>query len=220
MNTLWYIIYCCSFNYMLYPITNLFFQWKYNKFKEYTIQRQNYILKNVIKYNVLKYISISTIPFTILVFFDIGNHTHFIHFIGALYGSCDTVALIKDMPLSISTKTHHTITTFISIMNTTIDWKQPNIILKLLALYTTLSCYSFDVNYCLGMRFLSSVEQQKNMKEKAKQTYILTCFINWSIHIVYFYNYVYEINLYGLLYYCLIAFVAYDDILLLKWLNR
>ena len=49
--------------------------------------------------------------FTIFVFFDIGNHTHFIHFIGALYGSCDTVALIKDMPLSISTKTHHTITT-------------------------------------------------------------------------------------------------------------
>jgi len=58
------------------------------------------------------------------------------------------------------------------------------------------------------------------MKEKAKQTYILTCFINWSIHIVYFYNYVYEINLYGLLYYCLIAFVVYDDILLLKWLNQ
>ena len=220
MNSLWYIIYCCSFNYMLYPIINLFFQWKYYKFKEYTIQRQNYILKNVIKYNILKYISISTIPFTILVFFDIGNHTHFIHFIGALYGSCDTVALIKDMPLSISTKTHHTITTFLSIMNTTIDWKQPNIILKLLALYTILSCYSFDVNYCLGMRFLSSVEQQKDMKEKAKQTYILTCFINWSIHIVYFYNYVYEINLYGLLYYCLIAFVVYDDILLLKWLNR
>ena len=205
---------------MLYPIINLFFQWKYYKFKEYTIQRQNYILKNVIKYNILKYISISTIPFTILVFFDIGNHTHFIHFIGALYGSCDTVALIKDMPLSISTKTHHTITTFLSIMNTTIDWKQPNTILKLLALYTILSCYSFDVNYCLGMRFISSVEQQKDMKEKAKQTYILTCFINWSIHIVYFYNYVYEINLYGLLYYCLIAFVAYDDILLLKWLNR
>lgn len=220
MNSLWYIIYCCSFNYMLYPIINLFFQWKYYKFKEYTIQRQNYILKNVIKYNILKYISISTIPFTILVLFDIGNHTHFIHFIGALYGSCDTVALIKDMPLSISTKTHHTITTFLSIMNTTIDWKQPNIILKLLALYTILSCYSFDVNYCLGMRFLSSVEQQKDMKEKAKQTYILTCFINWSIHIVYFYNYVYEINLYGLLYYCLIAFVVYDDILLLKWLNR
>ncbi len=220
MNSLWYIIYCCSFNYMLYPIINLFFQWKYYKFKEYTIQRQNYILKNVIKYNILKYISISTIPFTILVLFDIGNHTHFIHFIGALYGSCDTVALIKDMPLSISTKTHHTITTFLSIMNTTIDWKQPNIILKLLALYTILSCYSFDVNYCLGMRFLSSVEQQKDMKEKAKQTYILTCFINWSIHIVYFYNYVYEINLYGLLYYCLIAFVVYDDILLLKWLNQ
>jgi len=220
MNSLWYIIYCCSFNYMLYPIINLFFQWKYYKFKEYTIQRQNYILKNVIKYNILKYISISTIPFTILVLFDIGNHTHFIHFIGALYGSCDTVALIKDMPLSISTKTHHTITTFLSIMNTTIDWKQPNIILKLLALYTILSCYSFDVNYCLGMRFLSSIEQQKDMKEKAKQTYILTCFINWSIHIVYFYNYVYEINLYGLLYYCLIAFVVYDDILLLKWLNQ
>ena len=117
MNTLWYIIYCCSFNYMLYPITNLFFQWKYNKFKEYTIQRQNYILKNVIKYNVLKYISISTIPFTILVFFDIGNHTHFIHFIGALYGSCDTVALIKDMPLSISTKTHHTISFESNMMN-------------------------------------------------------------------------------------------------------
>jgi len=124
------------------------------------------------------------------------------------------------MPLSISTKTHHTITTFLSTINTTINWEQANPILKLMALYTILSCYSFDVNYCLGMRFLLSEEQQKAMKEKAKQTYILTCFINWSVHIIYLYNYVYEIKLQGILYYCLIAFIAYDDILLLKWLNH
>jgi hypothetical protein len=220
MNPLWYIVCCCSFNYILYPITNLFFQWKYAKFKDYTIQRQNYILKNYIKYIILRYITVSTLPFTMLVLFNIGNHTNYIHFIGALYASCDTVALMKDMPLSSSTKIHHSITTFLSIINTTINWEQANPILKLLALYTTLSCYSFDVNYCLGMRFLLTEDQQKMMKEKAKQTYLLTCFINWSIHLIYIYNCIHETSVEGKIYFCLIAFVAYDDILLLKWLNH
>ncbi len=219
MNPLWYIVCCCSFNYVLYPITNIFFQWKYTKFKEYNIERQNYIVKNYIKYNILKYISISTIPFNFLVLFNIGDHSNYMHFIGALYVSGDTIALIKNMPLSKSTIIHHSITTILCIINTTLNWNKANAISKLLALYCVLSCYSYNVNYCLGMRFLLSQEEQKKSKEKAKQTYLLTCFINWSIHFIYLYNYIHQINIYGIIYYCLICFIAYDDILLLNWLN-
>jgi len=167
MNPQWYIALCCFANFVSYPLTDILLSRTYSSFNDYTNKRRNYIIKNYIKYYVLKYISISTLPFTVLVLFDIGNHTNYLHFIGSLYASCDTVALMKDIQLSRSTKIHHTITTFLSFINTFTNWKQANAILKLLALYTTLSCYSYDVNYCLGMRFLVDETKQKEISKNA-----------------------------------------------------
>ena len=105
MNPIYFILFCCFFNYISYPIVGIFFNWKYPTFKQYSIQRQNYILKNFIKCMILKYISISTIPFTILFLFDIGDHTNYIHFIGSLYCTCDTIALIKSsLPITFNTE--------------------------------------------------------------------------------------------------------------------
>lgn len=220
MNPQWYIILCCFTNFISYPLTDILLSRTYSSFNDYTTKRKNYIIKNYIKYYILKYISISTLPFTFLVLFNIGNHTNYIHFIGSLYASCDTVALMKDIQLSRSTKIHHTITTFLSFINTFINWKQANAILKLLALYTTLSCYSYDVNYCLGMRFLVDETKQKEIKIKARQTYLLTCCVNWSIHIIYLYNNITSLYISGIVYYGLIMFIVMDDIILLKWLGK
>ena len=220
MDAIYYILCCYFFNFISYPIAGMVLNWKYPKFNQYNSQRRNYIIKNYVKCMILKYISISTIPFTILFLFDIGDHTNYIHFIGSLYCTCDTIALIKDIKLSKSTKIHHSITTFFSFINISINWYQANPILKLMALYTTLSCYSFSVNYCLGMRFLLSETEQQSIKQKATRTYSLTCFVNWTIHLLYLYNNIYTISLPGKLYYCLIAFIVYDDIILLKWLNN
>jgi len=220
MNPLWYIILCCFCNYISYPIVKLLLNWKYPNFKPYSEKRQNYIIKNYIKHYVLKYISISTFPFTILLIFNIGDQSNYIHFIGALYACCDTVALFKNIQLSKSTKIHHTITTFLSIVNTTITWSDTTSIMKLLAVYTIFSCYSYDVNYCLGMRFLLNTEQQSVIKKNALYTYLLTCFINWSIHLFYFITYFTSLYFTGIVYFSLITFIAYDDIILLKWLSR
>ena len=62
--------------------------------------------------------------------------------------------------------------------------------------------------------------EQQSIKQKATRTYTLTCFVNWTIHLLYLYNNIYTISLPGKLYYCLIAFIVYDDIILLKWLNN
>ena len=220
MDAIYYILCCCFFNFISYPIAGMFLNWKYPKFNQYNSQRQNYIIKNYVKCIVLKYISISTIPFTMLVLFDIGDHTNYIQFIGSLYASCDTIALIQNIKLSRSTIMHHLITTFLSFINIFINWNKANHILKLLALYTTLSCYSFNVNYCLGMRFLLNKEEQIPINQTAKHTYVLACLVNWSIHMIYLYNNIYTISLPGKIYYCLIAFIVYDDIILLKWLNN
>ena len=220
MNPLWYIILCCSINFSCYPLIDILLGSTYHKYNDYTNKRKNYIIKNYIKYYVLKYISISTLPFIFLILFNIGDHTNYIHFIGSLYTSCDTVALVKDIQLSRSTKIHHSITTFLSFINTFINWKQANPILKLLALYTTLSCYSHDVNYCLGMRFLLDETKQKEIKQKARQIYLLTCCVNWTIHIIYLFNNITSLYISGIIYYGLIVFIVLDDIILLKWLSN
>jgi hypothetical protein len=220
MNPQWFMVLCCFINFVSYPIISMILNSQYSTFKTYTNKRKNYIIKNYIKYYVLKYISISTLPFTFLVLFDIGDHTNYIHFIGSLYACCDTIALIKDIQLSSSTKIHHTITTILSFINTTINWEQANSIQKLLALYTTLSCYSYDVNYCLGMRFLVDKNCQKEIKQQARQTYLLTCCVNWSIHVIYLLNNITSMHLTGIVYYGLILFIVFDDIVLLKWLGN
>ena len=86
------------------------------------------------------------------------------------------------MNMSYSTKIHHTLTTSLGIINIFINWENANDVSRLMAVYMILSCYSYDVNYCLSMRFLTNEYEQKIMKKRAFIIYMTCCAINWSIH--------------------------------------
>ena len=155
-----------------------------------------------------------------MIIFRFGKINKCIHFIGFLYTSGDTVALFKNMNMNYSTKIHHTLTTSLGIINIFINWENTNDVAKLMAVYMILSCYSYDVNYCLSMRFLMNEYEQKIMKKRAFIIYMTCCAINWSVHCSYLIYNITNLNLSLISYYSLIIFIVYDDIVLLKWLRN
>ena len=219
MLPIWYFIMNFTCIYISYPIIEIYLTRNYDKFDIYDRKRKNYIIKNYMKSKILNYISIATIPLIPFIIFDIGNITKCCHFLGFLYTAGDTGALIKDINMSLSTKIHHSITTCFGFLNTTIDFGNAHSISKMLALYCILSCYSYDVNYCLGMRFLVSETENINLKKKAYLRYLMCCCVNWSLHIIYLLYNIKNMEIVVIAYFSLIGMIVYDDIVLLKWLQ-
>jgi|TARA_Y100000389_G_C17353616_1_gene459856 hypothetical protein len=140
--------------------------------------------------------------------------------VGSLYTTGDTIALFKNMKLSTTTKYHHLVSTFLSFINFFINWGTAGVLPKLMALYAILSCYSYDVNKCLALRFLEDDDTQNKMKKKAFIVYFLSCFLNWSIHIGVFLNNIKNMSLMMVFYFLLVIVIAYDDIILMNWLKN
>ena len=220
MSPLWYGIINYIGILISYPLAEIYIARNYDKFENYDRRRKNYIIKNIIKSTLLTYISISTIPLIPLLTLNIGNITKCCHFLGFLYTSGDTIALTKDINMSLSTKIHHTITTLLGWLNIFIDWGNAHSIAKMMAIYAILSCYSYDVNYCLGMRFLMSDIEYKNLKKKAYIRYLSCCTLNWILHIIYLCYHIKNLEMVMVSYYLIISLVVYDDIVLLKWLQN
>jgi len=220
MPPIWVIFINLIITYISYPLVDIYLSYFYKKYPTYDDKKKNYIKKNFIKSYVLYYLSISTIPIIPFVFFNIGDLSILLWFIGSLYTSGDTVALFKNMKLSTTTKYHHIITTFLSCVNFFIDWKYAGILPKLLALYCILSCYSYNVNKCLAMRFLEDDDTQKKMRKEAFIVYFLSCFLNWSIHIIAFLSNIKNMSFFMGFYFLLVVVIGYDDIVLLYWLKN
>ena len=89
----------------------------------------------------------------------------------------------------------------------------------MMALYCVLSCYSFHVNYCLGMRFLIPDIEYKKLKKKAYIIYLSCCTFNWTLHIIYFMYHIKNLNMIVVSYYLFIGLIVYDDTVLLSWLQ-
>lgn len=220
MSAIWFIFTNLILTYISYPLMDIYLNYYYDNYSSYDDRKKNYIKKNFIKSYILYYLSISTIPLIPLVFLNIGDINFMVWFVGSLYTSGDTIALFKDMKLSTTTKYHHMITTFLSFINFFIDWKTAGAIPKLMALYTILSCYSYDVNKCLALRFLEVHDVQVKMKKDALIVYFLSCFLNWSIHIIVFLSYINNMSFIMGFYFLLVLVIAYDDIILLNWLKN
>ena len=219
MNSLWYAVINLVFVYACYPLTDTYLYLTYEKYKDYNDKRKNYIIKNFIKSKILKYLTYSSIPLIPVILFDMQDCSDSVHFLGSLYVASDTISLTKNMKLSFSTKMHHMVTTVLGFFNFFIHWENTNDISKLLAIYCILSCYSYSVNECLSLRFLQEDSISKKNKRKAFLIYAFCCLINWLIHISYFILKLKNMDFSMFIYYSLISLIAYDDVVLLKWLR-
>ena len=201
-------------------------------FKKYPDSRKKYIIKNLIKSFSMFLIFIN---FSILYFRNGFNNiltNNLIRNFGALYVGNDLCGLIKVKNLPKTTKIHHIITLFLYSLVSYYDVEKYKIV-KMISIYTIFSFIPFAVNSYLGLRFLIKKEtKNKNQiilnniieinRILAKYVYLITCLINWIIHIQYFSNELFKLsfNILDLIYFLFLIPIINDDIILLKWLNK
>ena len=212
------------------PITNLLLQ--NDKFKFYTQNRKNYIVKNLIKTGSMFIIFLNFIYIIYPANFQAFLTNKIIRNYGALYVGNDLGGLIMVKKLPKSTKTHHIITLFLYGIVAYFDVEK-NDIVRMITIYTVFSFIPYSVNGFLAMRFFIN----KDTKDKkqlllnkiidinricARYTYMITCMCNWLIHLLYFANkfIIWDFNVLHILYMLFLIPIINDDLVLLSWLNK
>ena len=141
------------------PITNLLLQ--NDKFKFYTQNRKNYIVKNLIKTGSMFIIFLNFIYIIYPANFQAFLTNKIIRNYGALYVGNDLGGLIMVKKLPKSTKTHHIITLFLYGIVAYFDVEK-NDIVRMITIYTVFSFIPYSVNGFLAMRFFIN----KDTKDK------------------------------------------------------
>ena len=143
-----------------------------------------------------------------------------------LYVTTDAVALLLVPKLPTSTVVHHATTILLLAVHWGIDmsvkgWTGLIGVTKMLLVYGTFSTVSFTVNGYLALRVVYPRSSLTSLLCRvALVTYIICCFGNWSLHLLWFAHSIYNgyISFIMLLYAGCIGFIVRDDIVLIKWL--
>ena len=146
----------------------------------------------------------------------------------AVYITTDLVALYMVPKLPVSTILHHVVTSALSIFvfGVNLEGKQLSGIFgfaKMGVLYGTLSCIPFLVNTYLALRVVyPKVMLVKILSFLSLATYIVSCSLIWSIHLMWIFGYWghFDFSFYPVMYSVLLVFIVNDDIVLIKWLIR
>jgi hypothetical protein len=189
----------------------------YLPFKTIDHHKRKYIIKNIIKAQVLEVLSYLSPPMLLSLFFNYKNYNNVIKIGAIAYVSNDFVALLYVDKLPYRTKYHHIVTTFLCISSQVLDFYN-NPIAYLMLVYTFTSCLSYNVNKFLALRFLQKPDFLHTLRKKALYTYVIACTANWAYHVWWAFIHFYDFTSYLTVYYLLICVLIYDDLFLMNWL--
>ena len=174
--------------------------------------RQNYIVKNVIK--AISLCMLVILSFLFLLEWDNNN----IRIFASIYVANDLMGIVMCKHLPTSTRIHHMTTILFLIGAFMVDFQQSHVA-QMLFYFTYASAISFPVNLYLGLRLCYEKEYQPlwldQLRSISKYLYASVCVVSWSYQIFLF-RWAYEDFLYGLM----ICFIIIDDIILMKWLFK
>jgi hypothetical protein len=197
-------------------------------FQNIKLEKKMYIIKNVVKSLVLLYVGIfSTIDFIHFIYND-EFKMNAVYDYASFYVANDFIALLIVPNLPQTTKLHHQITCLFLVYTLHVDFNSIQNVGQLLFIYTIFSSYAFLVNFYLGIRFLKNKNDSHlnkiidYSKRYAYYIYIVSCIINWIIHIVLlsYRAYLGVFNLHYILYSGLLYFIIKDDLILMSWLKN
>ena len=143
-----------------------------------------------------------------------------------LYVATDAVALLLVPNMPMSTVVHHVTSILLLTVYWGVDmrvkgWTGLLGVVKMMMLYGTFSTISFAVNGYLALRVVYPKSSLTSLLCRlALVTYVICCFSNWSLHLLWFAHSIYNgyMSLIMLLYAGCIGFIIHDDIVLIKWL--
>ena len=159
---------------------------RYNrKFTNYSSDRQQYIIKNIMKSTILALLC----PYGAWVATNALTDkwdNNAIRLGGAIYASTDALGFILIPDLPATTLAHHTIVILV-FLSTLITNFQEETVMRGFVAYTFFSALTFAVNFYLGCRFLiDSNTHKQRLAFVAAVIYTFSLLCNWmfQIHII------------------------------------
>ena len=143
--------------------------------------------------------------------------TSYIHMFGCMYVCHDFVGLLRVPKLSINTRLHHIVSVILLLCSFQLDFATSTLGQSMF-MYTVCSAGSFIVNFYLALRLDNSFGDLIRLRRLSFYIYLCCCAINWGWHIKWTFITTFTITHY--VYICLLAFIVYDDVVLLQWLLK
>ena len=145
-----------------------------------------------------------------------------------LYIVTDVVALYMVPKLPRSTILHHVATLLMGMVVWTVDITRPNWdgtlgIVVMIIIYGQCSTMAFLVNAYLAWRVVCpKAAWLKVVSFLALISYLLCCTVNWSLHLVWLYTCIVnlDISILTIIYLIGLGFIVNDDIKLIRWLIK
>jgi len=196
--------------YFSYTHTQNYLKHNTIRFSSLPVNKQYYVVKNVIKGVYLAILVIlgwfMIIPGIIRNEFDSDT----IKVFASMYVSNDVVGLYRVSNLPTSTRLHHTASIIFLLVAWTVDFQESNVG-QLILLYTYFSALAFPVNIYLGLRLC--YDNMNWLKKISRYVYTVACMVNWIVQIKW-YTPATEVYVYMLI----LTVIIMDDLVLLKWL--
>lgn len=180
--------------------------------------RQMYVQKNLVKSAYLALLTVYAIWYVVWpAFIDNVWDSVVIHRIAALYVSNDYVGLTFVPNLPKTTRIHHVVTIVFVFASFGLDFQDSDIA-QAMFVYTLASASAYLVNFHLAIRWLCKRKQLAWLRHMAGAIYGTCCGISWSWHIWWCWTRDTP-TIYHLLYLMLLAWIVWDDIVLMRWLT-
>jgi len=184
-----------------------------------------YVLSNVIKSGVL----LSYCPLAALTLYMCIVHGSWsnqrIWALGILYAIPDFVSMLLVSRMANSTKLHHICVVIFAAINLVSDYTCDSV-MRALVIYAIFSTFAYLVNLLLASRFIAVSTQLACVMSVAALVIYSTCLaINWSWQL-YYLNRLWNTQpefkerLTLVLYLLVMSIVVYDDVVLVKWLQK
>lgn len=207
----------------LYFIFNFILNKYIPSYSELDKDKRYYILANMIKSGILA----ACCPFIGYIFinglvYNIWDN-NFIWNIGCVYTIPDFVSLFMVRRMERSTIIHHVCVCIFNLWSLNNDFNDENVCRGIMV-YAVFSTFAYLVNFLLGSRFLIEENMKYYLAKTAMYIYITCCIVNWSWQIYYMYHLVSNVflgvRLSLIAYVSSIALIVWDDIILIRWLNK
>lgn len=196
--------------YFSYTHTQNYLKHNTIRFSSLSVNKQYYVVKNVIKGVYLALLVIlgwfMIIPGIIRNEFDSDT----IKVFASMYVSNDVVGLYRVSNLPTSTRLHHTASIIFLLVAWTVDFQESNVG-QLILLYTYFSALAFPVNIYLGLRLC--YDNMSWLKTISRYVYTIACMVNWIVQIKW-YTPTTEVYVYMMI----LTVIIMDDLVLLRWL--
>lgn len=217
-----FYLFSSGFIYLLYPVTHVVFEnLSMNYAKINPKHKQKYFVSNLLKSMILSVCSY--VGMMVLYDYFILNrwNKNLVKYVGAIYAATDLVSTFIVPKMQINTVVHHLVVQVLYLISLFMFDFSGLSFDNGIVVYAIFSSFAFIVNFYLAVRLIIKNKLVlKFLASISSVVYQACCIFNWLYQLYFLYNLEVGFQFMKLIYLIVLSLVVFDDIVLIKFLNK